>query len=875
MTTVKGGKQPFDFWMEDVYPRIKVGFSTIPAKSRWFYDEKGKKVESAVTEESDQTMLSHVFNAVAAVHRLIGVLKLREKKVVSPVDELVAYASLTGHDMHKMEKNPETRATFGHVIAREDYEKLLRQYGFVEDILPAKLLHERVSVAIDHHHPVQSNVTTSLYEKPTSVLYDKDIAYHLLLLGDRVASAGGIEEAKRSIEETLKSIQAKVPGCKDLAWHFAYHETGVFDGDLVAIFHKFAESEMHRSGWEPMLYFPDGTLYYSPEEKSIDSDSIYSGIVEQIEAYLSDDVVQFGIQKNMVKIKTKKFTEKAGLRKCLTLLARSFPKVDLEKKHADLLKDIAAMGEENASWGKAFSSARFDLYTNITFLFLTAVEVLCREFGYLPGYDKKSYAEKDAAISLLLAGTDLSGLMGVLQNLDASGNRNPVSTPYHFIPLARVIQDKVYSAGISVEEYIEALYNFICTVLERANKPAFEAKTADVMTQKIATIVRAEIGINHRPAPVIDEDFGFSGYIKALENAPGKFDAKCFLCCSTQLLEPVNPDKVKMPLQIHSDRIPSGKTISASTVKKMCFRCFLKMTIRNKKYPWVSDTNADKVFYLTVTPNHVFTRDHEPWILPYIAGLFSLSKKSYSKVKKASEDELPVVLENELSIYTFIVSRIVKDLVYAASREGKIRTMHELLAGAVERSCSMNKLAEDQGTIEGIDIESERQRIIGSRYMQMNGFVLPFKFIDDDTNPTAMWFVASYMALLVAIVTGSRVTVTQDYGTIPLVGSNALITLDSPPALVERVLGSEIELSGGDLVKKFVKTALLLYINAMAIRPDEAKDNTIPSVIGQYITSPLKMIDWCWRYLDKSKKKSLGVFYRLFTAIDELNSSSP
>jgi len=870
VTEERPKQTPFDWWMNHVFPLIKIRYAAVPAKSRIFYDEKGSLIKTDDSSAIDQSMLTHVFNAVSAAHRMIDVLRLRENKIITEKDEAILYAELTVHDMHKLERDPATHATYGHVISLDDYEKLLRDFHYDPESLPRSTIEAKIAPTIDHHHPVKNNVTEQMYANPATVLYDRDITYHLLLLGDRIASAKGVEDAISSIEDTLKTMKAKVSSCKSLSWHLSYHETGAFDGDFISTLHQITEAELKNRKWLPVLFFPDGTIYLSSEAVEIDAEQVYSAIASNLDTYLSDDTVQFAIQLNMAKIKTKNYWEKAHPRKTLTLLTKVFKRTNLEKIFGRISAKFDERQKAEAAWGAQYAAIKYDMFAHAVFLYISAVEDMYVDFGFISNYERMSYAEKDRAISMLFTGRDLSSDMQKFQILDASQSRNPSSTPGHLIPLAKAVRDAIYAPGMAMNDFLDALFNMTCRILAASNEVLFEGREFDSLALKLLPIIRSEIGFNRLPLPREDADFGLSAYTNALEKAPGKFDAKCFLCSATSDLEPVNPNLVRMGLQIHSDRVPSGKSISASQVKKICLRCWVKITIRNKKYPWISDGDADQTFYITVTPNHVFTRDHEQWIIPYISGLFTLSRDSYKKIMTLADEEVRMAIENELKLYTFVINRIVTDLVYVASSEGKMDSMHELIAGAVERSCAMNRLVDEFGEIGGVNIEAERQDIIGSRYMQLNGFVVPFKFIEKDTNPTSMWLIASAIAALVSLVTGARVSVTQDYGNIPLVTSNSIVTMDAPPPLVNRLVGSEIGLGAGELIAKLLLMIFVIYINFKAIRPDAAKDNTIPTVIDQFIRSPLKMIDWCWRYLEKSEAKRMSEFYQLFKVIDKL-----
>jgi len=841
---------PFEWWMENVFPTMKSRFPTIPNKSRWFIDKDGIKVQD---DKIDQSMLSHVFNAVASVHQIVNALGLRENGMLTLQDERLVYAEITIHDLHKMEKDPVTGATFGHLIEYGEYEKFARVMGIDESILSRQAIDERIGPAIDHHHPKKDNVMTTALSNPRSILYERDIMYWLLMLGDRVASSTGVEDARYQIEDTLSSMRAKVPGCSQLAWNIAFHETNPFDGDLVALIDGIVEQEMDRRGWKPVLFYSNGTVYISPETREIDMPSLNDAIATAIDGELAGENIKMTVEQNKIAIKTKGYQEKVSLPVALAALASKMSRSDLQRTFDKFTGKARDMDR-----GNVLDQYHHDIYTHAVVLFLTAVRAFIKDFGVAKSND-------DATVSMLLTGSDLSIIMKNAELLDTSGKRQPNQPPTYLIPLATEIRGKVYAPGKSMEDFLHDLHDLI------TSKLLGEAETCaeNAMLCKIKELVPFEIGINCPPDRLVDDDFGFSAYTKAHEKPIGIFKSRCFLCGSTSNLEKAGPDLARSPLKIETDRVPSGKTIGSE--KMICSRCYLKLAARNMKIPWIKKEDIGNIFYITIMPDHVFTRDHEKWLMPYISSIFQLSKKDYQKAKKVDPDDVPGIMEESAKIYPYIIDRIADDLVtHAIENDASLGTMHELIAGAIERKCSFKRF-ETGVEPDGVDMDGERASFVKSRYIQNNGFVIPFKFMDD-MSQTSMWFITAALGMLISITTGSRVVITQDYGNIPLMPSRAAVTLDSPPSKVERVLGTTIELAGHDIEHKFVMAMLLLYLNNKAGRPDKPSQNTIPLILERYITAPATMIDWCWRYANGVETPSRKVFFNIFETVDYLAS---
>jgi hypothetical protein len=687
-----------------------------------------------------------------------------------------------------------------------------------------------------------------------------------------------VDDALKNIESTIAEMVANVPSCKNVRHHFVTHQTGPFDGDWVASLHAAAESAMAADGWEPVLYFPDGTIYHSMDlAKIVDGQKMRSAMATTINDMLSGDIIQIVVQKNKIKIKTKEYEKKASPRKIIAKMAAGLKVPGLaDKKFKQLMADLDEKTEENPAWGGSFASIGHDTFSNATFLLLTGVIDVIRTFDFIPGYDKLDFSSRNARLCDLMLGKsppELLAKMDAVKFIDSSGSpNNAAMTPGHLFPMAKTMRDAVYSAGMSTDDFIDRVHATMRSRLETTNASLFNG-TGDAMIEKISSIIDGEIGFNTSPSPPVSNDFGFSAYTSALEKLPGKFATKCFLCGSTDGLEEVGPDLVRMGLQLHSDRVPNGKGISAGTIKRICGKYMLKNTIRNKKHDWINKDDADKTFYITVLPNHVFTRDYDSWFGRYIANLFSIGKEQFKKyiagIKNANEDARTLD-EKVVKLYTFIVKSLVNDLVYHASEANALGAMHEMLHGAIERVVDIARFKDDLGD-DGIeDYTASKDELITTKYLQHNGFVIPFKFIDDDVNQSSMWFVAGIIAMSISLLTGARITVTQDYGNIPLIESRAAVTLDGPAPKATSVLGSEIELAGNDLVDKFKHAVGIYYINANAITPDEPRENTIPGVITTWNESPAKLVDLCYRYSNKATAPTKAMFYRLFSVIESI-----
>ena len=88
-------------------------------------------------------------------------------------------------------------------------------------------------------------------------------------------------------------------------YHFYIHEIKDRCDDLSNTMHGFAEHHLISQGFEPLAYFTDGTLYYSPTKLVIDEKKVVDAVASDINDLIDDDVIKFKIQINLTKPATK------------------------------------------------------------------------------------------------------------------------------------------------------------------------------------------------------------------------------------------------------------------------------------------------------------------------------------------------------------------------------------------------------------------------------------------------------------------------------------------------------------------------------------------------------------------------------------------
>ena len=217
-------------------------------------------------------------------------------------------------------------------------------------------------------------------------------------------------------------------------------------------------------------------------------------------------------------------------------------------------------------------------------------------------------------------------------------------------------------------------------------------------------------------------------------------------------------------------------------------------------------------------------------------------------------------MEQEMKIHPWTASALVNKLLRRA-KDGDYRKIIRDIVDLTKdlKTNWMKKTSENENDVFSL-FDDEKDAVLLKRFENNNGIVFPVKFFasaDKDENLTSRWFVVTLLSMMIHYVTGCRIVVTQDYGNISLIESRSIISLDNPPIYVKRIFGSEIELAGGDIHDKFIIGIMLWYLNDKynGDKDKDNKENTIAHIIERYIERPHKLIDLCWRYSDKCKRK--------------------
>lgn len=866
----------FGWWVENIMPSVQERFSTVAAKGRWFIDENGNRVDS---NKPDQPMSMHVFNAVAFVHRVIEEMDLVDR-LITKDEELLTYLAITVHDVHKLVKEPETGATWGHLAPVKPYVDLARELGYTETIAPLDAFN-RIKTSIDFHHEWKNFNTENIHGKHGR--YWKDPIFYLLILGDGVSSTDSVIEANDIVEKVLSRMVINIQSFND-DFRFNYHCTARRGDDLSMAIHDSMERYLIEKGWKPVAYFTNGTLYYLNGEIEIDDEEVAEIIAGDLDDLLSEDVIKFKIQSNFSRPATKNYEKNFKLSRTWKLfgmnllekpLEKKFSKKKMDKYLIDGEKGKAWQSDHPDEWIQKYKKIGYDTYHHVAYSIISCVYDLVKDYELVENFDKLDDTVKDEEMIKLILGevkNEIKEEMEFFDIRDAKGTRAGNSMKYYLIPLAGFMHDKVYQQGQDARQFaIDALSWIERRMKECYGKESFSKRMGSTPTvsDRLVGLISNEVVVGKTIKPVSSPTFGLKEYASALDGFPREFNTRCYLCGDTRTYTPPSPGLVKAGLKIQSDRVPSGKGIDATGIKRICFRCWANLKLRNQKYERIN--KGDHAYYFMIEPSYTFTRDHERWIGKQISMLYRLSAKNIRELKKVIGDRSRSadLVEDTMMIDGAGIKMISSNYGFLSGRNGSTKVASLLARSTLKMNeknvkdligkKSREELDDDDAEWVALLAELEAGAIIQKHYHN-NGFISVMNFYDGkDENETSEWMLAGTAAMIIAVVTGCRVTVSTEYGNLPIIKSNAMVTLDAPAPLFKKIIGKDIELAGNDLERKIDIATRIVYVNNQI----SDKSNTIPSVIKTLVETPERAVDYCYKCKE-------GSFYSVFNAVDSI-----
>jgi hypothetical protein len=227
-----------------------------------------------------QTMFGHILNAILALLNLVEAV-LALGVALSPRLTVVqlrrAIALLVGHDLHK---DPDLPRVEPRDIALDPAALHKRweewQLGtFTEGWQPSEALLRAMQIG-----------RRSRYQADQLALNeDERMLYQLVRLGDRLASAEDLDEAR-----TIELWDLGPAAGESLALYS--HRLPEVRGLLTQAIHDAAVDRLEGQGFRPVLYFPDGVLYLGRRGSPPDRGALVEAIVERLRARLRNRPVE-------------------------------------------------------------------------------------------------------------------------------------------------------------------------------------------------------------------------------------------------------------------------------------------------------------------------------------------------------------------------------------------------------------------------------------------------------------------------------------------------------------------------------------------------------------------------------------------------------
>lgn len=255
---------------------------------------------SKYNQKIHQSLLTHCLNVGALSYNLLDYLD--SQRIVDATEKLRAQALLTGflHDAGK-DGNSYQKAVrdFLDGLGTDPLDFCHQQYGDFQPVLDSlrseldsKLvstlgsgdLWREIAWTIAHLGRLENAAAVSAsFERPPT--NDALICKEIVHLADMMMSVRSVSEA----------VSLPLTGAITSKLRLTYHKVSVVRGVLTQFLHEALESEFRSAGFEPVLWFPDGTVYVGKadlEVPKIDQEKLVGVIKQKIQERLSEDYAQ-------------------------------------------------------------------------------------------------------------------------------------------------------------------------------------------------------------------------------------------------------------------------------------------------------------------------------------------------------------------------------------------------------------------------------------------------------------------------------------------------------------------------------------------------------------------------------------------------------
>lgn len=743
----------------------------LPAMYRRGYHLRLAKGGPDYAHLPEQSLLVHVLNGVFGLLRLLGWLE-QAGIAIPGLDEATlrrVLALYTIHDVHKL----------------GDLERL----GTSEFSIPLTRLAEEWEALglgsfagpVDEHLLRAANVSKLSRHQGDLLLAGPGAGRQWLLvrIADAMASCIDPREAASSLGGYLKALSPEVA----TGWRLYWHELRDVRGVLTNLIHAAVAEEARGLGLYPLLFFPTGTLYVGPKEQRDIARTPFVEFVDSLaERLLRHVTPPEDKQKSAAAEGLRR--EKYDFQPYVYAFARVEVLLEIVLEETQRTKpdpkavheDIEKIGRKKSApkgWTSGFEgrfrvslaeSRGFNERWSLARRYLLYLDAILKALA--PGLDRVGWYEETFDLPADVS----SALREDLQLFESGGVGKHVIVPaYHFL------KGSAFTArpaeATDVPEVLQRLHE---RVLARLPHGELEAGRRAVVEQLgFAPDLREYLG-EHLVLSWVPEARSASDPMQhyAAPKRKGHSRRLCSLCNRvSEHVQPLRTDVLGDFGQVFSNRVLPAQR-APEEPRPWCPVCHLEFMLRRLaglSLPAGADYRVSYRIYLYLLPTYSFTPEHAAVLgrlLRPLQQVTSLPVRDYGEASPG----LPRLWLERRALDPDWMDTVVQVLEREADRIARGGPFGDrlLTTGVFTQS---NYLL----------VPWERSVRQGER--------------DDARIPTRTeaWAKATFAAAVIAALTGSRVYVTER-PFLPLSDPEALkpiVTLDSPPPAVAKLLGNE------------------------------------------------------------------------------------
>ncbi|XWK91239.1 MAG: type I-D CRISPR-associated protein Cas10d/Csc3 [Phormidium sp.] len=737
---------------------------------------------------SEQSFLGHTLNGIFGLIEIIKFI-INKNIFVLGLDESMirkALALHTVHDVHKFkdyQKMPNSEFAIPLKRLEEEYKKL-NLIEFAGEIDFHMMREANVSKRSKHHGDM--SISTEEHSNKLWVL---------VRIADTIASVTSAKEAVSALEGYLACLALEFKTKYKLYAHQLQDIRGVLTTQIHNATKKRLVDEL---GFQDIVYFATDTLYLGQKK-------ISDFTREQFIYNLVNDILN-GLNPEKEKIKSE---AKEGLRlkkfdfenyvyifadlECLLEIVKETTIKANAKDIGDDIQQIASKKNAPKEWDRNFEK-RFSVSLQESQDFYERWSLVRRYFLYLDNLLKALTPELDRLIwfcnTYNVSQEIVSNLKADESLFSSGGLGKQVLIPAYFFLKG------IYFLERSVETYdnstlLEILHNHTIDAIKKINVNSGKQKISSAMgfVPELTMYLKEFLFFSFCPNLSLDED---SLKVYSVSKKKGHSSNVCSICNRrSKYIQPLRTGVLGDSGQDFSNRVLPAKTVP-NDLRPWCPICHLEFIFRKLtglSLPNGADYKKSRRIHLYVLPTYSFTPEYAKLIgrmLRPLKEITSLPVRDYGE-----KSGLPKLWLQKQELDLEYLDIVIDVLSREAERISKT-------PGYVGE-----RLLISQNTLLHIDDdqnEAENEQEKNNIKPQPNYFLIPWEHSvrekEEAPTNTEAWAKATFAAVVISALTSSRVFVTeQPY--LPISNPSelkAIITLDSPPSIIAKLLGNDVNL---------------------------------------------------------------------------------